>query len=122
MAAVVEVALRVTVRDASGIAQNYELPATRFLSAVGDLPVVEEVLCAGSSFTAFTIPAGAQACLIRTGAAPSLSLKADNASTNIPITPAAGVLGMDQFLSLGPSPELGIHNGGADVTIPVIWF
>lgn len=122
MASLVEVYCRISVSDPSGVVQNYELAPVRFTPGVGALPVVQEVSCTGSSFTALVIPAAAKLCLIRTGANPSLSIKADAGSTNIPITPATGVLGIDQVISLGANPALGIQNGGSTVTLPVVFF
>ncbi len=122
MASLVEVYLRVTVSDSSGLTQNFELPVTRFGLGVGALPVVQEVSLTGSAFTALVVPAGARAVLLRTGTNPSLTLKADAGSTNIPITPPTNVLPCDQFLTLGSSPVLGIFNGGATVVIPVVFF
>ncbi len=122
MAALCEVSLRITVTDSSGVVQNYELPAIRFSPGVGNLPVVQEVSCTGGVFTAFVIPAGSKLCLIRSGTNPSLSIKADTGSTNIPITPSSNVLGLDQLISLGSSPALGIFNGGSTAVLPVVWF
>src|SRR5690349_9701292 len=122
MASLVEVFARVTVTDATGLISNRELPVQRFSLGVGNAPVRQEVSLTGGAFTALTVPTGAKLLQILTNGTPSLVLKGVTSDTGIALSPATGALIIDQLLTLGTSPSIGILNNGTTATIECIWY
>ena len=80
----------------------------------------------GSAFTAFTVPTAFTPVflIIRLKSTDvSLTLKGVTGDTGIAISPASSFLGLDQYLSLGTSPSVGIANGSATArVIEIIWL
>lgn len=119
--ALVEIGLRVTVTDSSGLNINRELPPTRFACASG-LPKQEVVSLTGSAFTALSPPSGAKAVVIQPGTATTLTIKGITGDTGVASVPASNPIGGDMLLYLGSSPSIGILNGGSTAAVTLLWL
>lgn len=110
-----------TVTDSAGNTLTMASNNTYNLGT-GNAAVDQEVVLTNGVFTALTVPAGSNRVRIRTNGGVSLVLKGVTGDTGIPITLASSALADDIYLTLGPSPTLGLlNNGAAPVTIRVLW-
>jgi hypothetical protein len=121
MAAIVEVALRVSILDEDGV-NNFER-TTRFPPGSGGSGKREPVTLS-VGWNAFTVPGGAKALIIiPASTAASLTLKgASGDATGVAIVPASNPTGQPLLVSLGTSPTIGILNGGSATTAQLIWL
>lgn len=115
--------LNFLVEDGAG---NRDTDATRARWSCGNANSLgvqrQQVVLAGSVFTALTVPSGAKTVEIRVGSAVSLTLKGVTGDAGIAITPATNPTGCPVILPLGATPSIGILNGSASPqTVEVIF-
>lgn len=119
MAAYVDVEVRITAKNETGVVEQYDPGPLRFLRGATQK---QEVSLTGSAFTTITVPSGARAVLIEPGSATSLTIKGVTGDTGTTIVPSSNTPGLPIFLPLGSSPSLGILNGGSTATVRLWYF